>query len=477
VIQFLLNGEWITESDLDPNLSILRYLRTKKGLSGTKEGCASGDCGACTVLLGEAGRGEDGKAGYTAVNSCITLLGAAHGKHIVTVDGLNTGETIHPVQQAMVENHASQCGFCTPGIVMSLVGLREGQSSCTREDTLSALSGNLCRCTGYRPIIDAAAASFKLPDNHNVINTTPDWQVPKQEGIAGLQHQHSRLFVPTTEAELQSLLQDYPQARFVAGATDLALEFTQQYKTIDCLISLSDVKELCECAETDNALHIGGAASYSRVMPWLNTWYPQVVELFERIGSRQIRNRGTIGGNIANASPIGDTPPVLLALDASVELASVGSTRVVALKEFFLDYKKTQLQAGEYIRRIMIPKPASNTQLKLYKVSKRFEDDISAIMAAFYFVMDGQQITEVRLAFGGMAAIPKFAEHAQAILQGSELNQASIEAAMTAMQKDFSPLTDVRASGAYRLKAAQNLLHKAYLEMSQIISGGVFDHA
>ncbi|MDO8826853.1 xanthine dehydrogenase small subunit [Methylophaga sp.] len=474
MIKFMLNGEWVTESDIDPTLSVLRYLRTKKGLTGTKEGCASGDCGACTLLIGEV---NADRATYKAVNSCITLLGDLHGKHIVSVEGVNASAEVHPVQACMVEHHGSQCGFCTPGIVMSLVGLREKQQSCSRADALEALSGNLCRCTGYRPIVDAALASFQQSDVNNVINATTAWQIPELESCASLQSEKGSYFAPQHEAELKTVLAENPQARFVAGATDLALDITQQYKTFDCLVSLSNVAELSELSEAGDVLNIGGAATYSAVMPWLKTWYPQVVELFDRIGSLQIRNRGTIGGNVANASPIGDTPPILLALGASLELATVNSRRLVAIDDFFKGYKQTVLKAGEYIRTISIPKPKADTQLKLYKVSKRYDDDISAVMAAFFFKIEQGIISEARLAFGGMAAIPKYAESAQASLIGKAMSADTLSIAMAALNNDFAPMTDVRATDKYRLKVAQNLLQKAFAEINESMEIGVFHYA
>jgi len=474
MIKFLLNGEWVTEANLDPNMSILRYLRTKKGLKGTKEGCASGDCGACTVLIGDS---DEATTEYRSVNSCISFLGDMNGKHIVTVDGVNEGESVHPVQESMVNNHGSQCGFCTPGIVMSLVGLNESKKSACREDVLTALSGNLCRCTGYRSIIDAALEADKMPCSNSVINSTPAWKQPELEATAGLSENDHYYFAPTSESELSTLLKQYPQARFVAGATDLALEVTQQYKQIEYLISLSNVAELSTYTEGETELSIGASATYSAVMPWLAKWYPQVVELFERIGSLQIRNRGTIGGNVANASPIGDTPPILLALDAKLELATADSSRVVAIKDFFTGYKQTLLGAGEYIKTISIPKPKPESTFKLYKISKRFEDDISAVMAAFYIEVEDEVVTTVRLAFGGMAATPEYAEKAQASLLGKSWSLETVESAMEAIAEDFTPMTDVRASDKYRIKMAQNLLMKAYLEMTEGTEIGVLNHA
>jgi len=474
MIKFLLNGQWESENDVEASLSVLRYLRTIKGLTGTKEGCASGDCGACTVLIGES---KDNEVKYQSVNSCITPLGDMHGKHIVSVEGVWLNGSPHSIQCAMVAHHGSQCGFCTPGIVMSLVGLREGQASCNRSAVMDALSGNLCRCTGYRSIIDAAQAAFDLPDNQNVINKTAPWQMPELVACAGLQTKKGQYFAPQTETELKDLLKAYPHARFVAGATDLALEITQQYQQPACLVSLSNVAELMQCEETEQSLIIGGSTTYSSLMHWLAPWYPEVAALFARIGSLQIRNRGTIGGNIANASPIGDTPPIWLVLDVTMELATIDASRIVAIADFFVDYKKTLLQDGEYIRRIHLPKPQANTQLKLYKVSKRYEDDISAVMAAFFIKIESGIVTAAKLAFGGMAAIPKYAIRTQAALIGQPWDEKTINAAIKQLSLDFEPMTDVRATDQYRLKVAQNLLKKAFLEIQENTAIEVFHHA
>ncbi len=478
MVKFLLNGQWIIETGVSPTTTVLRYLRTKKGLFGTKEGCASGDCGACTVLVGSS---KNGNVSYQSVNSCITMLGDMHGKHIVTVEGVSAGclneKTDHPVQTGMVQNHGSQCGFCTPGIVMSLVCVREQQSSCQREAVLEALSGNLCRCTGYRLIIASAEASFGLADNKNVINTTPAWTMTESDGYACLASDDQQYFSPQTEVALRQLITQYPHARFIAGATDLALEITQQYTSPSCLISLSNVAELTELTEASDYLSIGGSATYSQIQHLLKPYYPQIVDLLSRLGSLQIRNRGTLGGNIANASPIGDTPPILLALNATLELASVKQTRLIPVADFFLGYKQTCLEQGEYIRRILLPKPQANSYLKLYKVSKRFEDDISAVMAACYFELEGGLIKEARLAYGGMAATPAYAKMTQAELIGKAFTQETVEAAVVAITVDFKPMTDVRASDQYRLKVAQNLLRKAYLEISEATTIGVFQHA
>ncbi len=477
MIDFLLNGQIVTETDISPTMTVLRYLRTKKVLTGTKEGCASGDCGACTVLVGAI---DQGKASYMAVNSCITMLGDMHGKHIVTVEGVGATKdnqnTDHPVQVSMVEHHGSQCGFCTPGIVMSLVGLRERQTTCDRQEVLEALSGNLCRCTGYRSICAAAKAAFDQPLNQNALNSTASWEV-SQSACPSLSNPAGQYFAPETESELRALLTEYPAARFVAGGTDLALEVTQQYESPSCLISLSNVNELSHYGAAADYLSIGGNTTYSQLVPWLEEYYPEVTALISRIGSLQIRNRGTVGGNVANASPIGDMPPILLALNASLELATANGTRVVPIVDFFTGYKKTILQSGEYIRRIFLPKPQNNTYLKLYKISKRYEDDISAVMAAFYIELEDGVIKQARLAYGGMAATPAFAQQTQAQMTGQLFTAKTIEAALLKIPDDFTPMTDVRATDRYRITIAQNLLRKAFVEIDQATALGVYAHA
>ncbi|WP_179957426.1 xanthine dehydrogenase small subunit [Exilibacterium tricleocarpae] len=537
MIEFLFNGEPVTESNLDPDLTILRYLRTKKGSMGTKEGCASGDCGACTVLVGErlapaADRGID----YRAVNACIALVGSLHGKHLVTVEGLaGPDDALHPVQRAMVDNHASQCGFCTPGIVMSLAALHESAADNNVDNVLEALSGNLCRCTGYRPIIDAGLKSRTYagagnglgigtgvddsldntspnvpgkPPGSDFSNTSssvpdlaPDSGFEKTPGsvldtaVSSVLHKTAngagpdnafvkaqshwpeigdrqapalvsplgRCVYPRSERELKHCIEAMPAARFIAGGTDLLLEVTQSYRRLPQLIGLADVAELKTHSVTDNVISLGGALSYTDVCAVLREPLPEVVALLHRFGSRQIRNRGTLGGNLANASPIGDMPPLLLALDAELELSTVTARRRVAVADFYLDYKKTLLQPGEYIRRIIIPRPAAGDFFKCYKVSKRFEDDISAVMLALRWRLQQGVITEVCLAYGGMAAIPKRAAGAEAVLLGQPLEAAAIEQAAAALAGDFSPLSDVRASSQYRLRVAGRLLHKAFL--------------
>lgn len=474
MIEFHLNGQPQTLESADPNLSILEWLRTKMRLTGTKEGCASGDCGACTVMLGTPSE-QDGLS-YQSVNSCIALIGSLHGKHLVTIDALQS-EPAHPVQTAMVECHGSQCGFCTPGIIMSLVALHHEaatQPDCDRHRVLEALSGNLCRCTGYRPIMDAATRS--------IVNGVQEWDggglletaVPsvKDTSAASLQDAHGKRFdAPVTLEQLRDLLAGSPDARLVAGSTDLALEITQQLKTLPHLVSTEQVPELQRIDVTDEGVCIGAAVSYRRAGSVLNDRWPAFGPMLERLGSLQIRNRGTLGGNIGNASPIADMPPPLIALGAQIQLDSVEGTRWLPLEDFFLDYRKTALRAGEFIRTVRVPEPRSDAstsaeRLFIYKVSKRLDDDISAVLGAFWFQFDGEQISDCRLAYGGMAATPKRARSAEAALRGATFDDASISKAIAALASDFSPMSDVRASAAYRAQVAGNLLRRALLEYS-----------
>ncbi len=471
MISFCLNGVWKQELDVDPSMTLLRYLRTVLGLTGTKEGCASGDCGACTVLIGYAPDSDEDNWRYESANSCITLLSQLNGKAVLTVEALANGSDLHPAQQAMVECHASQCGYCTPGFVMSLAGLHrqsavDSGNKVDRQEVIEALAGNLCRCTGYRPIIEAGEKMLDLPDSNVSI-----WCPPEKKADTSLNSDMPEegkpfSYVPTSEKELQTLLTQNPQIRLVAGATDLALEVTQQFKSLESTAYLGDIPSLRTISENDQTIEIGAAVSYTRLEPVLEKYYPEFGALLKRLGSRQIRNQGTLGGNIGNASPIGDTPPVLLALGAEIQLVnSQGEQRWLPLEAFFKSYKETDLQPGEYIRYIRIPKPGDGETLKVFKISKRLEDDISAVLMALWVKQDQQMIQEVRVAFGGMAAIPMRASHVEAALRGKVCSQQVFEQAGEQVKSDFTPLTDVRASSEYRLQVAANLLQKCAWEL------------
>lgn len=489
-MRFTLNNEPADTDDVASDTSLLDYLRDNQGLSGTKEGCASGDCGACTVLVGTE---LDGKINYQAVNSCIYPVQSLSNQHVVTVDKLqnltssNAGLT--SIQTEMVNCHGSQCGFCTPGFVMSLTALQLDQNietqSHTREQVIDAISGNLCRCTGYRPIIEAGCKALKKDDqtfkivqssSKNAQNGAPD------DYITATTNLDTFFARPDTEQNLQAWLLLYPQAQLIAGGTDLMLSVTQQYQPIAQLIDLTHIDSLQQIQESDTHFEIGSAVSYKQLEAFAKQHAPVLYQqLLHRLGSRQIRNRGTIGGNICNASPIGDMPPYLLALEADLQVIdNQGISRLIPISDFYLDYKKTQLQQGEYLSRILVSKTALAQPIEIFKLSKRYEDDISAVLAVFTLCAEGK----LKMAFGGMAAIPKRATQTENYLDQytftieNGLSQDVIDKACEILAEEFTPMTDVRASSAYRIAATQNLLRKACLAFTnQGNQLGVFHHA
>ncbi|WP_245555182.1 xanthine dehydrogenase small subunit [Hahella ganghwensis] len=460
-----MNNELHSVEHVDPNTTVLHYLRNDLNRCGTKEGCASGDCGACTVVVGEL---EKGSVKYKSINACITFLPSLHGKQLITVEDLKQDDQLHPAQQTMVDCHGSQCGFCTPGFVMSLYALNKNHPSPTKDTAMEALSGNLCRCTGYRPIVDAALNMGNYPCDQNTDTIATELlQTINRQDSTFLSNQSSQYFAPTSADELAQLLIDYPDARLLAGGTDLALEVTQFHRDLSTIIYVGNVSELKTIRETDSSLIIGSAVTYNECVHRLEKEYPELGEMIERLGSLQIRNQGTIGGNIGNASPIGDMPPVLIALDATMTLRRGHNTRTIKVADYFHDYKVTDLKANEFIQSIEIPKAKPGYQLKIYKISKRIDDDISAVLAAFYLHVEGPQVKSFTAAFGGMAAIPKRARHCEAALMGHPWTESSIESAMQALMLDFKPLSDVRASAEYRMDVAKNLLMKSFLEINQ----------
>jgi xanthine dehydrogenase small subunit len=465
MIRFLLNDQPVSLDNAEPGLTVLQYLRTNLGLTGTKEGCAAGDCGACTVVLGAV---ESGRVRYNAINSCITPVGALHGKQLLIIEHLQQGDALHPIQQAMVDCHGSQCGFCTPGIVMSLFAwwraVKDGVVEPDHHNIAEALSGNLCRCTGYQPIFRAAARACDAPAEPPSTDVVEQLESLQAEADGQLAFGDMHFFCPTSSAELARLLGNWSNARLVAGATDLGLELTQQLKRPPVLIHTARVAELLAIEETAEAVKIGAAVTYSAMQPALKHNFPAFAELLERLGSLQIRNQGTLGGNIANASPIGDTPPVLLALDACVHLRSLFGVRTVPIAQFFTGYRTTALRQGEFIETVEIPKLKADEVLKVYKISKRFDDDISAVCFAIWLKWDGDTIRDVRIGCGGMAATPARAIHTENALRGNKFDEAAVQAAEAALTQDFQPLDDLRASAAYRLAVTANLLRRAWLE-------------
>jgi len=467
LIQFLLNRELRTEHALDPNVTVLQYLREHVGKTGTKEGCASGDCGACTVVVGEL---DGEKVRYRTLNSCLTFVASLHGKQLISVEDLKHEGKLHGVQQAMVDCHGSQCGFCTPGFIMSLFALQKNSNGYDKGQTLEALAGNLCRCTGYRPIIDAAeqACCQKQPDQFDAFEaeTLAQLKAIAPRETAELNSGDKRCLLPLTVADLADLYAANPEARLLAGGTDLALEVTQFHRELPVMIYVGHIESMKRIEITDSSIEIGAAAALSDCYEALASEYPDFGELLHRFASLQIRNQGTLGGNIGNASPIGDAPPLLIALGAQIVLRKGNTSRSLPIEDYFLDYKVTARQEAEFIEKIIVPRKQAAQAFRAYKVSKRLDDDISAVCAAINLQIEDGVVRDARIAFGGMAAIPKRASACEAALSGGTFNQALIERACSALAEDFTPLSDFRASKEYRLLTAQNLLRKFFLELN-----------
>ncbi|WP_079202518.1 xanthine dehydrogenase small subunit [Pseudomonas sp. CC6-YY-74] len=466
MIQFLLNRELRTEHALDPNVTVLQYLREHVGKPGTKEGCASGDCGACTVVVGEL---DGERVRYRTLNSCLTFVSSLHGKQLISVEDLKHQGQLHSVQQAMVDCHGSQCGFCTPGFVMSLFALQKNSSGFDKADTLEALAGNLCRCTGYRPIIDAAeqACGQKQPDQFDAFeaDTVAQLKTIAPRETAELNSGDKRCLLPLTVADLADLYAANPEARILAGGTDLALEVTQFHRELPVMIYVGHIESMKRVDVTAESIEIGAATSLSDCYAVLAEDYPDFGELLHRFASLQIRNQGTLGGNIGNASPIGDAPPLLIALGAQIVLRKGSDSRSLPIEDYFLDYKVTARQEAEFIEKILVPRAQSTQAFRAYKVSKRLDDDISAVCAAFNLRIEDGVVQEARIAFGGMAATPKRATACEAALTGAACGPEAVERACAALAEDFTPLSDFRASKEYRLLIAQNLLRKFFLEL------------
>lgn len=472
-VRFILAGQIEEVANGDPSQTVLEYLREQKSLRGSKEGCAEGDCGACTVVVGELH--EDGMR-YQAVNSCIQFLPSLDGKQLITVEDLavsrptNKNQGLHSVQQAMVEQDGSQCGFCTPGFVMSLFALFHNGAgkAVSREETELGLAGNLCRCTGYAPIIRAAEQSLTAGRSDQFSKKEPE-QIALLRSIqadSSLRYGENgrEFYAPRSLDELCQLLAETPDATMVAGATDVGLWVTKQLRQLDTIIYLDRVNELHELSEDGQYLTIGAAVSYTDAAKALCNHYPAFLPLIERIGGAQVRNAGTIGGNIANGSPIGDSPPGLIVLGAQLVLCSADGQRVTELEDFFIEYGKQDLRDGECVQLIRIPVPPESRLFATYKVSKRQEQDISAVCGAFSLQVENNIIVNARVCFGGMAGTPKRAVSCEKALEGQAWNQQTIDAGMRAMREDFTPMSDMRASAGYRMQVAQNLLQRFYLE-------------
>ena len=457
-IRFVHRGHAIALEGVPPTRTLLDWLRedARPRCTGTKEGCNEGDCGACTVLVAERDDTAPGGVAIRNVNACLSFLPTLDGRAVLTVEDLPQP---HPVQQALVACHGSQCGFCTPGFVMTMTALREAHAAAgtrpERPAIADALAGNLCRCTGYRPIVDAAERMFDRPD------------APIDR--AALRAQLDALAADTPEMTLEDFAAQRlarPEARIVAGATDVALWVNKQFRDIGEPLWITRVPALRRIAtDADSTLHIGAAASLEDAWAALAARWPALVEVWRRFASPPVRHAGTLGGNIANGSPIGDGAPVLIALDARIVLRRGPDTRTLALEDFYLDYMKNALAPGEFVERLVVPPSPEGTQLRAWKISKRFDSDISTVLMAAALRLDADgRIAAARLVFGGMAAITKRAAQTEAALRGRRWDEATLQAAQVALAQDFRPLSDLRASASYRLAVSANLLRRLWLE-------------
>lgn len=455
-VRFVLDGAVIEIGDADPTGTLLEYLRGPLRRTGTKEGCAEGDCGACTVLVGElAGDAVQ----WRAVNSCILFLPMINGKALMTVESLGTDGELNPLQACMAANGSSQCGFCTPGFVMSLHGRAIGALG-SALPVADVIAGNLCRCTGYGPILEAGAQVATLAQDDGAVVAA--LLALNAEGTAGGIFEGRQWFAPRSSGALTEVLADHPDARIVAGATDVGLWVTKGLRDIDTLVFISNVADLKTIDETADGLRIGAGVRYAEAHDALGRLHPELGELVRRIGGLQVRNSATVCGNIANGSPIGDGPPALIAMGAELTLRSAAGRRMMPLEDYFLDYGKQDRRPGEFVESVFVPRPGAGVTLHISKLSRRFDSDISAVLGAFALTVEGGVITAARVAFGGMAATPRRASHCEAALIGQPFAEATIAAAATALRGDFTPMTDVRGTSAYRVEAAAALLWRLW---------------
>ena len=461
-IRFLLDGEVIEVRDVDPTRTVLQFLREDLRRKGTKEGCAEGDCGACTVVVAELNHDGD-DVSLKAINSCIQFLPTLDGKELITVESLADGDVLHPVQSAMVTAHGSQCGFCTPGFVMSLYALYETNEDPGRQAIDDALAGNLCRCTGYRPIIAAATEMYSAPRPPAIDRAAPLKKI-QRKGSLRIEHKGRTFFAPANADEFAAALAENPAATILAGGTDVGLWVTKQHRELSSVIYTGRVADICDVKTSDTHIDIGGAATLTEAIPSIVQHYPGLDEMFRRFASPPIRNAGTLGGNIANGSPIGDSMAALMVIDTSLVLRCGEVEREISLNDFYHDYMVNDLQPGEFVSRILIPLPSDDARVSSQKWSKRFDQDISAICTAFRLVLDNGKVASFRMACGGMAATVRRATKTEAAISGKAWSSDTVDAACAKLSEDFAPISDMRASADIRVIAVQNLLRRFYAE-------------
>ncbi|KMW59232.1 Xanthine dehydrogenase, iron-sulfur cluster and FAD-binding subunit A [Candidatus Rhodobacter oscarellae] len=450
-IAFLLNGAPVHLDDVNPTRTLLDWLREERGLCGTKEGCNEGDCGACTVMVTDA-------EGPKALNACILFLPQLHGKAVRTVEGIAGPDgALHPVQEAMVAHHGSQCGFCTPGFVCAMAVAHAAGA----EDHDDRLAGNLCRCTGYAPIIRAAEAAATQP--------VPEWMAEDLTPLKGAvgepaatRQNHPPYVMPRTIGALAAWYQEHPDATLIAGATDVGLWVTKGLRSLEPVAFLGGISALKKITAMKSQIKIGAMATVADLREAIAPHHPHFAEMLRRYGSEQVRSAATVGGNIANGSPIGDSPPALIALGATLHLRRGDETRTLPLEDFFLAYGKQDRAPGEFVEAVSFKRQPD--RLKCYKLSKRFDQDISAVLGCFNVTVEGGEVRAARIAFGGMAGIPKRAAALEAAILGQQWTEETVGTALGALDQDFTPLSDMRASADYRLEAARNMLVRYFLE-------------
>jgi xanthine dehydrogenase small subunit len=465
-VHFILNGNPVEENAVSPSMTVLDYLRERRGLTGTKEGCAEGDCGACTIVTASP---KGGGLAYEAANACLMLVPQLQGKEIITIEALADKDgTPHAVQQALVEAHGSQCGFCTPGIVMALFAFHHADDPVETEMIHDALAGNLCRCTGYRPIVDAALTLDRpAADQFARAAAERTTSIRKLALSEFYEFDQERFHAPRSLDELLRLRAAYPEAYLLGGGTDLGILASKDRKRLGRVIWTALVPELAAIQRNETHVTIGAAVTYTDALPLFDELYPSFAHLIRRIGSRQIRNLGTLGGNVCNASPIGDTPPCFLVLEAVFIARSRRGQREIPADEFFVDYRKTALAEDEILEAIRIPMPQPDTIYRAHKVSKRFDQDISAVIGAFALTIRDAKIEKARVAFGGMAATPARAYSSEKIMEGAPWSLASALEGGAMIDTDFSPITDFRAGADYRSRVAANLFKRLYNEAAE----------